>query len=153
MYISKIKIMNFRNFHEFSMDFHDGLNVIVGANNAGKTGLLKAINLLSEPGYISLEDFNKNDLQSNYDSKYKKCSPEIIIEYHIKHHISEDDTTDESIIKLLSFISMDDIVSSKNTGYDPTKYTLSACVKAKYSLDSKYLTEYLQSVSASTTYG
>lgn len=54
MYISGIKIANFRNFHEFSMDFHDGLNVIVGANNAGKTGLLKAINLLSEPGKISI---------------------------------------------------------------------------------------------------
>ena len=47
MYISHIKIINFRNFHEFDMSFHDGLNVIVGANNAGKTGLLKAIYLLS----------------------------------------------------------------------------------------------------------
>ena len=67
MYISHIKIINYRNFHEFCMNFHDGLNVIVGANNAGKTGLLKAINLLSEPGQISVEDFNKNDLQINYN--------------------------------------------------------------------------------------
>ena len=134
------------------MDFHDGLNVIVGANNAGKTGLLKAINLLSEPGQISSEDFNKNDLQTNYDSKYQESFPEIVIEYHIKHDISEDDTTDESIIKLLSFIGMDEIVSSKNAGDDPTKYTLSACVMAKYTLDPKNLTEYLQAVSASTTF-
>lgn len=152
MYISHIKIINFRNFHEFDMSFHDGLNVIVGANNAGKTGLLKAIYLLSEPGQISSEDFNKNDLQSNYDSKYKESSPEIVIEYHIKHDISEDDTADESIIKLLSFIGMDEVVSSKNAGDDPAKYTLSACVKAKYALDSKHLTEYLQSVSASTSF-
>lgn len=152
MYISHIKITNFRNFYEFNMDFHDGLNVIVGANNAGKTGLLKAINLLSEPGQISSEDFNKNDLQANYDSKYQESFPEIVIEYHIKHDISEDDTTDESIIKLLSFIGMDEIVSSKNAGDDPTKYTLSACVKAKYTLDPKHLTEYLQAVSASTTF-
>lgn len=47
---------------------------------------------------------------------------------------------------------MDEIVSSKNAGDDPTKYTLSACVKAKYALDPKHLTEYLQSVSASTTF-
>lgn len=152
MYISHIKIINYRNFHEFCMNFHDGLNVIVGANNAGKTGLLKAINLLSEPGQISVEDFNKNDLQINYNSKYQKYSPEIIIEYHIKHDISEDDTTDESIIKLLSFISMDEIVSSKNNGDDPTKYTLSACVKAKYSLDPKHFSEYLQAISTSTTF-
>ena len=152
MYISHIKIINYRNFHEFCMNFHDGLNVIVGANNAGKTGLLKAINLLSEPGQISVEDFNKNDLQINYNSKYQKYSPEIIIEYHIKHDISEDDTTDESIIKLLSFIGMDEIVSSKNNGDDPTKYTLSACVKAKYSLDPKHFSEYLQAISTSTTF-
>ena len=152
MYISHIKIINFRNFHEFDMSFHDGLNVIVGANNAGKTGLLKAIYLLSEPGQISSEDFNKNDLQFNYDSKYKDSSPEIVIEYHIRHDISEDDTADESIIKLLSFIGMDEIVSSKNAGDDPTKYTLSACVKAKYALDPKHLTDYLQSVSETTTF-
>lgn len=134
------------------MDFHDGLNVIVGANNAGKTGLLKAINLLSEPTQISLEDFNKSDLRSNFDSVYKNTSPEIVIEYHIKHDISEDDTTDESIIKLLSFIGMDEVVSSKNAGDDPTKYTLSACVKARYALDPKHLTEYLQAISETTTF-
>lgn len=152
MYISYIKISNFRNFHEFCMEFHDGLNVIVGANNAGKTGLLKAINLLSEPSQISLEDFNKNDLQSNFNSKYKELSPEIVIEYHIKHDISEEDTTDESIIKLISFIGMDEIVSNKSYGDNPTKYTLSACVKARYALDSKRVTEYLQAVSKLNTF-
>ena len=152
MYISHIKIENFRNFHEFDMDFQDGLNVIVGANNAGKTGLLRAINLLSEPNQITLEDFNKNDLQSNYELKYKQIPPEIILEYRIKHDISEDDTTDEGIIKLLSFIGMDEITASKNAGEDPTKYTLSACIKARYALDPKHLTEYLQSVSQASSF-
>ena len=55
---------------------------------------------------VACEQFRnniKNDLLFNFNSKYKESSPEIIIEYHIKHDISEDDTTDESIIKLLSF--------------------------------------------------
>lgn len=98
MYINRIKIINYRNYHSFTMDFHDGLNVIVGANNAGKTGLLSAINLLYEPSQICIEDFNKNDLQANFSTIYKDTPPEIIIEYHIKHEISEDNTDDESII-------------------------------------------------------
>ena len=62
MYITKIHIQNYRNFNDFSMDFHKGLNVIIGANNSGKTGLLYAIKLLSNPKEISADDFNKNNL-------------------------------------------------------------------------------------------
>lgn len=60
MYISKIHIQNYRNFDDFTMEFHKGLNVIIGANNSGKTGLLHAINLLDSPSDISVNDFNKN---------------------------------------------------------------------------------------------
>ena len=60
MYISKIHIQNYRNFGDFTMEFHKGLNVIIGANNSGKTGLLHAINLLNSPSDISVNDFNKN---------------------------------------------------------------------------------------------
>ena len=134
------------------MKFHDGLNVIVGANNAGKTGLLSAINLLYEPSNISVEDFNKNDLQAKFINVYKECPPEIVIEYHIKHQISEDNTTDESIIKLLSFIGMDEIELSKTAAEDPTKYILSACVKAKYALNPKNVGDYIQAVSVCTDY-
>lgn len=152
MYINRIKINNYRNYHSFTMDFYDGLNVIVGANNAGKTGLLRAINLLYEPSQICVEDFNKNDLQANFSTIYKDAPPEIVIEYHIKHEISEDNTDDESIIKLLSFIGMDEIASSKASAEDPTKYTLSACVKAKYSINPKNIGEYIRIVSSTTTY-
>ena len=37
MYISKIQINNFRNFKQKEIDFNDGINVIIGHNNAGKT--------------------------------------------------------------------------------------------------------------------
>lgn len=61
MYINKIHIQNYRNFTDFTMKFHRGLNVIIGANNSGKTGLLYAINLLNAPSNISVDDFNKNN--------------------------------------------------------------------------------------------
>lgn len=49
MYINKIHIQNYRNYNDFSMNFYKGLNVIIGSNNSGKTGLLYAINLLNYP--------------------------------------------------------------------------------------------------------
>ena len=99
MYINKIHIKNFRNYNDFTMDFHKGINVIIGSNNSGKTGLLSAISLLNCPSSISVNDFNKNNL-IQYEQLYRDCPPEIIIEYYINHRIVEDDVIDESIIKL-----------------------------------------------------
>ena len=39
MYINSIKIKNYRNYENFFMQFKEGLNVIKGANNSGKTNL------------------------------------------------------------------------------------------------------------------
>ena len=46
MYIKEIKISNFRNFQEASVPFHEGVNVILGHNNTGKSNLLRAIGLV-----------------------------------------------------------------------------------------------------------
>lgn len=53
------------------MEFHKGLNVIIGANNSGKTGLLYAINLLNSPSDISVDDFNKIIFYSILDCTWK----------------------------------------------------------------------------------
>lgn len=84
------------------MEFHEGLNVIVGANNSGKTGLLSAIYLLNLPSNISIDDFNKNNLVQ-FKTLYNEDAPKIEITYFINHFINEDDEEDESIIKLIPF--------------------------------------------------
>lgn len=89
MYIQKISI---RNFRTFLWNFK-GLNVIIGANNSGKTGLLYAIRLLNEPT-LSVDDFNKNNLLK-YTEQYIDDAPSIEIEYVVRHLISESDTEDE----------------------------------------------------------
>lgn len=43
--LAKIHIENFRTFREFNLAFRDGLNIIVGNNDTGKTTLLEAIHL------------------------------------------------------------------------------------------------------------
>jgi len=62
MYISKILIKNFRNFKEKEILFNDGVNVIIGHNNAGKSNLLKALSLVidnQKPKRLEADDFNK----------------------------------------------------------------------------------------------
>lgn len=47
MFISHIRLYNFRNFLELDVDFSDGLNVIYGDNAQGKTNLLESVYFLS----------------------------------------------------------------------------------------------------------
>ncbi|MGO4530111.1 ATP-dependent endonuclease [Paenibacillus sp. 2TAF8] len=63
MYIYKVEIEKYRNFGEKEIIFNDGVNVIIGHNNAGKTNLISALALvLNSNGKKRLEihDFNKN---------------------------------------------------------------------------------------------
>ncbi|WP_368495242.1 ATP-dependent endonuclease [Bacillus thuringiensis] len=64
MYISRLTLKNFRTFkNETTVQFHEGTNVIVGHNNAGKTTIIKALELLFDANKskrLSIDDFNKN---------------------------------------------------------------------------------------------
>lgn len=73
MYISEIEINDFRNFESVvddkgnvkgcKIEFTDGVNVIIGHNNSGKSNLLKALNLVLNFGSnkrLEIDDFNKN---------------------------------------------------------------------------------------------
>jgi len=129
------------------MTFHKGLNVIIGANNSGKTGLLYAIKLLRSPSDISINDFNKNNLL-RYKELYMKDAPQIIIKYNINHRISENDTNDESIIRLLPFLGMKEFTENRKDEDGDAEYNIGAQIRASYSLDVKYLEEYKKAVSA-----
>lgn len=141
MYINKIHIQNYRNYNDFSMNFHKGLNVIIGSNNSGKTGLLYAINLLNYPSTISVDDFNKNNLLK-YEELYADNPPEIIIEYYISHRIAEDDTNDESIIRLLPFLGIKEFEENRTETDGKVEYNIAAKIKAVFSLDVKRLDDY-----------
>ena len=147
MYINKIHIQNYRNFDNFTMEFHQGLNVIIGANNSGKTGLLYAIKLLKSPSDVSVDDFNKNNLQK-YQELYTEAAPSIVIEYNIRHRIYEDDTSDESIIKLLPFLGIKNFEENRQVNDGVAEYNLEAQIRATYALDVKFLSDYKKTVAA-----
>lgn len=47
MYLRTLDVRGFKCFGEtFSIELHDGLNVLVGENGAGKTGVVSAIRQL-----------------------------------------------------------------------------------------------------------
>ena len=46
MYIKEIRIKGYRNYKEAVVPFHEGINVIIGHNNTGKSNLLKAMALV-----------------------------------------------------------------------------------------------------------
>lgn len=147
MYISKIHIQNYRNFNNFVMNFQKGLNVIIGANNSGKTGLLYAIKLLNSPSDVSVEDFNKNNLLK-YQELYMETPPNITIEYYINHKINENDTDDESIITLLPFLGISEFKENRNENEEIVEYNISAKIKAVFSLELKYWDEYKKIVAS-----
>jgi len=152
MYIQNIKIKNYRNFSDFEMTFKDGLNVIIGTNNSGKTNLLRAIELMADPDSITIHDFNKNTILNNFEKLYKKEAPEIEIDYQIYHEISEENTDDESIIKLLKFLGMDKIEEQKGSQENPTQYNIIANINMKYAINPKKLDNYIKQVTEADTF-
>ncbi|MFW5794987.1 MAG: ATP-dependent nuclease [Bacillota bacterium] len=64
MYISSIKIKNFRNFNDIEVSFNEGYQTIIGENNIGKSNLLFAIRLVLDKNlsysarYLKEKDFH-----------------------------------------------------------------------------------------------
>ena len=85
MYISHIHIKGFRNFKDTDVEFNDGINILIGHNNAGKTNLLKALQLVIEPHYryrrLNVNDFCKDVTLDNL----KNQSPSVTISVTFKN--------------------------------------------------------------------
>ena len=65
MYISKLSLVNYRNFSNASFIFKKGINTIIGENGSGKTNVFRAIRLLLEDSFyqfayrLDINDFNR----------------------------------------------------------------------------------------------
>ena len=140
MYLKKMQLYHFRNFDNTTIDFQDGVNIIVGPNNSGKSNLLCAINMMNSMGGSSgsLHDFNKNDITNNFN-KYKTEPPVIEITYYIEHTLSLNNF-DDGILRVKNFIVYAD--DGKAVADSDGKYIINAEVKLRYELDAKFLSEY-----------
>ena len=62
MYISKVSLVNYRNFANANFKFNKGINTIIGENGCGKTNVFRAMRLLLEDAsYQFAYKLNEND--------------------------------------------------------------------------------------------
>lgn len=76
MYIAEINIKNFRGFEELSLCLNQGMNALVGENNAGKTSIIDAIKYTlgtnsQEQYFIQQSDFKDDSKEIYIQLKFK----------------------------------------------------------------------------------
>lgn len=97
MFISELIIENFRSFsNATSINFHEGTNVIIGQNNAGKTTVIKALQLLFDYNSnkrLSIDDFNRSMPITDLIEQ----PPKIIISAKLTESKNEQEYSDELV--------------------------------------------------------
>ncbi|SHI90283.1 Predicted ATP-dependent endonuclease of the OLD family, contains P-loop ATPase and TOPRIM domains [Hymenobacter daecheongensis DSM 21074] len=94
MYISKLQIVGFRNFKDSEVVFNDGVNVIIGHNNAGKTNLVKALSLVVDykaQKRLNIDDFYKHIGLDDLKKEPPKISIQLTISQSISKPVNSDD--------------------------------------------------------------
>ena len=110
MYISEIDISGFRNFKEAKVPFHEGVNVVIGHNNTGKSNLLRAIALVL--GYNDSRSLRTSDLFYETDmAVLKQQSPRIKIKLVLRR--SEDEALDSPEMTLFTHLMTDPALSEE----------------------------------------
>jgi putative ATP-dependent endonuclease of the OLD family len=152
MYIKSIHISHFRNFHDFTIGFHDGLNVLIGANNSGKTGLISAIKLLDGFPALLPDDFDKNEL-IEYKTKFMDNAPFVEIEYRLEHTIIEnDENKDTSLISMIPFLVEGDLNKDEKEIDGKKQLTLNSVINAVFAINPQFLAKYKEGIAKATDY-
>ena len=105
MYLAKMTIKNFRIFQDFELTLNEGLNLIVGENNSGKTALIDAIRYTldtnsAEWTRVNEADFHKNTNQFSIQLKFEGITPNqasVFVE-HLTHEPTGDGDKRKSVL-------------------------------------------------------
>ena len=110
MYIKEINILNFRGFKEALIPFHEGVNVIIGHNNTGKSNLLRAMGLVL--GYSNGHRLGTSDLFYETDvAELQRQSPRIQITLVLRR--SADENLDSADMALFANMMTDPALSEE----------------------------------------
>ncbi|MCK0158927.1 AAA family ATPase [Cellulophaga sp. F20128] len=124
MYISKIEIQDFRNFQSTengdgtksgcTIEFQDGINIVIGHNNSGKSNLLKALDLVVNYGgskKLDIDDFNKNTTIANLLEE----PPKVIVKVTFTESDNEDEFSDDLVTASTWLTKLDSPYSAQLT--------------------------------------
>lgn len=141
MYIRKIVIENYKSFYKTEICLQEGLNVILGENNTGKSNFVSIINLLKNKEYkSSINDFNMSFLKQNFNELLEK-PPIINIIYEIEH-ILDYNCEDSAMAKLMPFLIYNETGGFEEIEGENEKEKLEAVINLVYEFDMKFIHEY-----------
>lgn len=130
-YIREINIENFKCFKgNFNLKLNEGLNILVGDNEAGKSSILEAIHLALTGVFNGR--YLKNEL-----SQYL-FNNDVVSEYVRKINLGE--VTTLPFIKIELFLSGDDLAKLEGDGNSERKKECG--ISLKIAFDEKYQAEY-----------
>lgn len=90
MYISQVHIQNYRSFNDFKISLNEGLSIIIGENNVGKSNFLESLNLVFNRNYsLAKKTLQQEDFWSGLIIKDKW--PEVKIEITLRGIKTEDE--------------------------------------------------------------
>lgn len=94
MYISQVEIKGFRNLKDNCIRFREGVNIVLGQNNSGKSNLLKGICLLLDHNTskrLIIDDFCKYVTLEDLKTSPPKITVSIYFRQSTKKELFEDD--------------------------------------------------------------
>ncbi len=138
MYLSRLVVRNYRSIKSLDIKFEKGKNIILGRNNAGKSNIVKAIDLVlgeSSPTWNKSENITGNDFYSG------DTSNEIFIWYELDRNVDSD-----SMLEELDFTEIQDsaiarIVKNDRNGNSPYKINISEFSEDEIENIFEYYTE------------
>jgi putative ATP-dependent endonuclease of OLD family len=112
MHLSRLYIKNYRSISELDLNFSKGKNIIVGRNNAGKSNIFKALNIVlgeNSPTYEKSSNITEIDFYSwkevNGEEVFVQNSNELFIWCELNRD-TEESLNYEEIYKCYGFNKM-----------------------------------------------
>ncbi len=139
MYISKIKIKNFKCFGDYEIKFNSKLNVLVGINDVGKSTILEAIHLCLT-GFFRGKYLKNNLVQDIFNNNS--------VQDYLKNIKTDKTTKLPKCFIELYFEECDPIILGKENSDGENV----GCVSYTIEFDSKFEEEYQLYISTSDIY-